>query len=712
MYLLSLAAVALATLPLPTVAATEKFALQSNVDHIWTMTAAGLVFLMQAGFMLLEAGSVRSKNSVNVAQKNLIDFLLATVGFGAVGFSIMFGVSHAGWFGWSSEIAFFSASEDWSMTFFVFQLVFCGTAATIVSGAVAERMTMGGYILCTMLIALLIYPIVGHWAWGGLLNGQDEPWLAAMGFMDFAGGVVVHSVGAWVGLAVIMIIGARRGRFDAKGKPVTLHRHSPILATVGCIIIWVGWIGFNGGSTTAGTSDFAKIVQNTMISGGVAGAVALIVGRATLGYFTPISAINGALAGLVAITPGCDVMTGQGAMLLGAVSGVLIRASEAFFEHVFKLDDPLGAVSVHGVCGAFGTIMLAVLAPSDALVLGSRADQIVVQIVGVVSVFAWAFGVAWVILSIVSKVTAPKGGGSGLRVSEQAEEIGLNVSEHRVPLGTGALHQALHQIAKAPDQPFQRIVLERGDEAYEMSQLVNQLMGELSDAMVELEDVVCAASAGDFSKRIDADKYSGAPQRICRDINSINETCERGLTLLQKRVTRLAAGDLVSPIEEQMEGQFAEFKTSLTEATAVLRETIGSIKSSADGARLSADDIVNASRELSDKATAQRKRVDGALPVLGEVSAISERNSTYTEKAAALCEHALGEAQASMEAASSALESMEGADAAAVEIDEAVTTVEDIAQQINFLAVNAGVEASHAQRAEGSNGGFKILARE
>jgi hypothetical protein len=212
--------------PVIALADGEQFALQSDLDHVWTMTAAALVFFMQAGFLFVEAGSVRSKNSINVAHKNMMDFALSSLCFGLIGFALMFGNSYGGFIGFSADYAFFRFEGDWTLTFFVFQMMFCGTAATIVSGAVAERASMLGYFCITLVIATAVYPVIGHWAWGGLLAPTDLPWLAALGFMDFAGSTVVHSVGGWVALAAVIIIGPRFGRFDANGKPHKMHADS------------------------------------------------------------------------------------------------------------------------------------------------------------------------------------------------------------------------------------------------------------------------------------------------------------------------------------------------------------------------------------------------------------------------------------------------------------------------------------------------------
>jgi ammonium transporter, Amt family len=350
---------------------------QTNIDHVWTMLAAALVFLMQGGFLLLEAGLVRSKNSINVAQKNIADFIIAGCAFWLVGFGLMFGPSTGGWFGLANP--FWNHSGDWDFTFFVFQLVFCGTAATILSGAVAERMRFGGYLAAAVAVALFIYPVFGHWAWGNLLVADNEAWLADLGFIDFAGSTVVHSVGGWIGLAAIVVAGARIGRFDEAGNPLPIHGHSAVLATMGAILLWVGWIGFNGGSTTAGTPAFAHIISNTMLSACFGGAVAMTLGRLHEGLHRPVWPINGVLGGLVGITAGCDVLTTTGAIAVGLTSGIVVVYATRFMENRLKLDDAVGAVAVHGVCGAWGTVLLAVLMPAEALGEVSRLHQIGVQ---------------------------------------------------------------------------------------------------------------------------------------------------------------------------------------------------------------------------------------------------------------------------------------------------------------------------------------------
>ena len=409
------------------------------------MIAAGLVFFMQAGFLLLESGMVRSKNSISVAQKNITDFVFSTMMFGAVGFMLMFGTSVGGLFGWDSSMLMFDSLSDWALTFFVFQLVFCGTAATIVSGATAERMKLEGYMISATITGLLIYPIAGHWAWGDLLHEGNEPLLASWGFIDFAGSTVVHSVGAWIALAGCLVIGPRIGRFDASGRPVDINGHSAVLATAGCIILWVGWIGFNGGSTTAGTSEFALIVANTMVAGAVGGMTQMILGRLHRGLFRPEFSVNGVLAGLVGITAGCASVNVWGALAIGASASTVAFFGQILLERL-RVDDAIGAIPVHGFAGFWGTVMVGVFARPDALATDGRLDQILVQIAGASLVFVWAFGVAFAILFSIDRMWRLFPGG-GFRVREEDEIMGLNTAEHGATLGTVKRHLLLRDMA-------------------------------------------------------------------------------------------------------------------------------------------------------------------------------------------------------------------------------------------------------------------------
>lgn len=440
---------------------------QTNLNHIWTLVAAALVLLMQVGFLMLEAGYVRSKNSISVAQKNISDFLLAAIAFYLFGFGLMFGHTINGWVG--GDYFLWHTTDDWHYTFFVFQVVFVGTAATIVSGSVAERMRFEVYLIAAIFISLVIYPVFGHWAWGNLLNTDNSTILSSRGFIDFAGSTVVHSIGAWTGLAAIMVLGPRIGKFNPDGTPNRIQGHSMVLATGGALILWIGWVGFNGGSTTAGTSAVAKIVANTIIAAVFAGTVSILLGKFKDGLYLPSRPVNGSLAGLVGITAGCDAMDPLGASIVGIICGIVVIYSEDFIEKVLKLDDVVGAISVHGVSGALGTLLVAPLALPEKLTAASRLEQFWVQLYGVVLAFVWAFSMAYVFFKILNYFYP-------IRVSKEDEERGLNETEHGATLGTAILQKALKNITKGKGNLSVRLDESSGDESADIARIINPFL--------------------------------------------------------------------------------------------------------------------------------------------------------------------------------------------------------------------------------------------
>lgn len=391
-------------------------------DVAWTCVAAFLVFFMQAGFAMVEAGFTRAKNAVNIMMKNLMDFSIGSLAFFLVGFGLMFGVTKGGLFG--TTLFAMSGIEDgaaWEWTFLIFQTVFAATAATIVSGAMAERTRFTGYLIYSVAITLFIYPIFGHWAWGGLLAGGG--WLEGMGFLDFAGSTVVHSVGGWLALAGAIVLGPRIGKYGPDGKPKAIPGHSIPLAALGVFILWFGWFGFNPGSTTAAGGSIGYIAVTTNIAA-AAGAVAAML-TAWIMFKKPDGSmtLNGALAGLVGITAGCDCVSPIGAIVIGLVAGVSVVLAVTFIDRVLKVDDPVGAVSVHGVCGAWGTLAVGLFNTEAGLLYGGGLRQLGIQAVGVSSAFVWAFGLGLLLFFTVKKTI-------GLRVAKDEELRGLDIGEH------------------------------------------------------------------------------------------------------------------------------------------------------------------------------------------------------------------------------------------------------------------------------------------
>lgn len=393
------------------------------IDALWVILGAILVFMMQAGFLCLEAGVTRSKNAINVAMKNVCDFAVAMLIFWCVGFGIMFGSSHGGWVGATFFFPEFGADEAyWLAIFFLFQVMFCATAATIVSGAVAERMPFQAYLLITLIVSGLIYPVFGHWAWGGAYTGEPG-WLASLGFVDFAGSTVVHSTGGWVALAAVLRIGPRHGRFVAGQAAKLMPAGNLPMAMLGVLVLFVGWFGFNGGSTLAFDTTVPGVLINT-VSAAVAGVMfALLLGWKLRGFAEVLYALNGAIAGLVAITAGAHELTVSAAIVTGAVGGILsVLASEWLLK--YRIDDAIGAIPAHLIPGIWGTLAVGLLGDPARLDTGlGWLAQSGIQLLGVIVCGVWAFGLSWLLLGGLGRLIP-------LRVTPEAEEMGLNMAEH------------------------------------------------------------------------------------------------------------------------------------------------------------------------------------------------------------------------------------------------------------------------------------------
>jgi Amt family ammonium transporter len=403
---------------------------QAVLDNIWILIAAVLVIFMQAGFALVEAGLTRAKSVANIMMKNLMDFVVGVLVFAAVGFAFAFGsgndfIGTSGWFLDPSEF-----SEGWGNlslpTFFIFQVAFAATAATIVSGAMAERTKFKAYFIYSAVISAIVYPIVVHWVWGGgWLANLDTP------YHDFAGSGVVHMTGGVAALVGAAILGPRIGKYGADGKPRAIPGHSIPFAIIGCFILLIGWFGFNPGSELAADEFVGPIAVTTLLAGVAGALVATLITWFKDGKPDVAMAGNGLLAGLVGITAGCAAVNNWGAVIIGAIAGAIVVGSVLFFDRV-RIDDPVGAVSVHGICGAWGVIAVGLFATEDSdfwkqgLFFGGGTDQLVSQIIGVVSIAAFV-AVAMAIVFFAIKAIV------GLRVSPQEELEGLDVHEHGYP---------------------------------------------------------------------------------------------------------------------------------------------------------------------------------------------------------------------------------------------------------------------------------------
>ena len=382
----------------------------NSVDSLWVVIAGILVMFMQPGFMLVETGFTRSKNSVNIVMKNFMDFSVGAITYWAFGFALAYGGTTIG--GFLAYGNFFLEGD--SLTYF-FQVVFAATAATIVSGAVAERTKFSAYLMFQPFICGLIYPIVTHWVWSG------QGWLGDLGFIDFAGSGVVHMVGGFAALAAVTVVGPRIGKYDDQGAPLPLPGSSMVAGAHGVFILWCGWYGFNVGSALAAIDvDLASIAVTTTLSAAAASISAMYTSMIS-GKPDVSMTLNGALAGLVGITAGCANVNNLGAVLIGLVSGVLVVYSINFIEKK-GFDDAVGAISVHGVCGAWGVLAVAIFDTSDGLINGG-SSLFVPQIIGMLAIAAWAYITSFIVLKAIDSVV-------GLRVTPEEEIAGLDASEH------------------------------------------------------------------------------------------------------------------------------------------------------------------------------------------------------------------------------------------------------------------------------------------
>ncbi|HRX15889.1 MAG TPA: ammonium transporter [Spirochaetota bacterium] len=456
-------------------------ALASDVDILWVTISAALVFFMQAGFLMLESGLVRSKNTINVAIKNLVDYIAGSIGFFVVGFGLMFG--SAGLFTGTDLFFLKNYNTPQEYTFFLFQIAFMGTAATIVSGAVAERIKFHSYMLMSVIISVLIYPIFGHWVWGG-------GWLAQLGFIDFAGSTVVHSVGGWIGLAGAIVLGPRKDKYSASGKLNHIYGHNLPLSVLGTLILWLGWFGFNGGSTLALTDSMPLIVVNTTLSACAGGTAALllswILNRFKRSGIEDI--INGVVGGLVAVTAGCHLVNPAAALVIGSVSGLIVVVNVRLMDNVFKIDDVVGAFTVHALCGIWGTLCIPFLAANP-----TKGGSFVVQLIGVAVCAVWSFGLGLLFFYIFKMLKI-------LRVSNEAEEMGLNIAEHGARTMWLDLMGAMNSVADNKGLP-PAIDVELGTESGTIAAIFNKIMENLHQIVNSVSDnaVTVNAISGELS---------------------------------------------------------------------------------------------------------------------------------------------------------------------------------------------------------------------
>ena len=427
---------------------------QANLDILWLLICAILVFIMQAGFMCLETGLSRSKNSINVALKNISDFGIAVVVFWAFGFALMYGTSVSGLFG--NKFFFFTTKVAGYQTYFVFQAMFVATAATIISGAVAERLKFVSYLIITFFTSGLFFPIVGHWAWAFNFDNPSQKfgWLGKLGYLDFAGSSVVHSVGGWIALSVLLIIGNRTGRFRKDNSHKPFQGSNIPMAALGALILWFGWFGFNGGANGAMDLKLPLILINTFLSASFGLIFSSAMGAIILKKPEPLFMITGPLAGLVSITASCAYVDPTHAIIIGSIGGIISGSTIVLLEKI-KIDDVVSAIPVHLACGIWGTIAVALFGNFEVMgVEKTRLEQIYIQLIGIGSIGAFCFFGSYLILKTINSFFP-------LRVSKIHEELGLNISEHNASTDTHELLEVLTNQAKsdnyssrAPQDPF------------------------------------------------------------------------------------------------------------------------------------------------------------------------------------------------------------------------------------------------------------------
>ncbi|MFY0599525.1 MAG: ammonium transporter [Cyclobacteriaceae bacterium] len=463
----------------------------STLDNLWVLLAAALVFFMQAGFKVLETGLVKHEHRQGIGVKNLMDWVAGSLAFFMIGFGFMFGSSASGIIG--TDLFFgIDFNDGYTYAFFIFQLAFAGTALTIVSGAMSGRTALLPYFAASIFTALLVYPIFGHWAWGNLLIPGNEPWLASLGFMDFAGSTVVHSVGAWVGLIGIYMVGPRLGRYNAKGKIQPVKASDYSYSILGVMILWLGWWGFNGGSTLAFNEDVVKIILNTNLAAAAACFSAYIHAKQfQKGKDVIEKIIGGSLTGLVAITACCNIVSPTSSIIIGLLAGLVHNYSYVWIGEKLKLDDPVGAIPVHGFGGLFGTLCVAFFGKSD-LLIHDRWTQLGVQTFGVIVCFVFTTCSAYLVFTLIRYFF-------GLRLSPESEMQGSVFSENEM----------IQDIESLPERTVTQVSVRISERAYNLFSVKEylNLARETRLTLVKSESVQYLDDLGQVVPPLEAVRY-------------------------------------------------------------------------------------------------------------------------------------------------------------------------------------------------------------
>ncbi|WP_432201269.1 methyl-accepting chemotaxis protein [Erythrobacter sp. W53] len=594
---------------------------------MWLAIAATLVAGMQVGFLFLEAGFVRSKNSINVALKNIADFALAVIAFCFVGAAIMFASDTNGIVGFDWSLAGYD--DDGSVVLFLLlQAFFCGTAATIVSGAIAERMHFSAYVILTLPLTALLYPIIGHWAWASSLpGGAGQGWLEARGFIDFAGSSVVHATGGAAALAILLIIGPRTHRFSDEEENSAVHGHSPVLAGGGALMLLVGWLGFNSGGLVPGSDEFSRALANTIFAGTAGCLAACVVGRQVEGYYRSDRMINGMLIGLVAITASAPFAKAGGALLLGFAAGGLSIFFANWMEQRLKIDDAVYAVTVHGFGGILGTLAVPFVLRPEVLTR-TPVSQFGVQLLGVTAITLSVFAIMFALAAVMNSR-------GKLRISSEMEARGLNIVEHGALMGSAALVETLQKISQGEADISKRVDFDPFEDGSEVAEAVNVFLDRVETAerkareQIERNQQQLSQMAVRERKR--ADETGEILREFQSDFAALVGELKAQAGELAEGSTNLASrtdesGELVTHVHEQA-NEAVSMSEQMSEGASLLAQTLDLVSEKIAQANEATSHAENASRQGADIAATLEDSTRAIGRLVALIKAISDKTS-------------------------------------------------------------------------------------